>query len=220
VIKKAMRTYPVYLNNLSRRKVVVIGGGNVAFRKVQGLLEAGASVTLISPIIIHAFVEISNNAPLGLVQREYQPGDLKGAFLVIAATNNPKVNQAVWEEAQQENCLINVADDPARCNFILPAQVKHGDFSIAISTGGASPALSRWLREKLEEDYGTEYGDLTALLGELRPFLIDHFPTSATRLDAVLRLLDSDLIECLKAEGMIKAKKYAMKLLGSRSNCG
>ena len=96
VIKKVMKTYPIYLNNLSNQRVVVIGGGKVALRKTQGLLEAGASITLISPKIIQALVELSKTEPLKLIQRDYLPGDLKGVFLVIAATNDPSVNLAIW----------------------------------------------------------------------------------------------------------------------------
>ena len=208
-----MQTYPIYLNNLSRQTVVVIGGGSVALRKVKGLLEVGASVTLISPKITQALEKLSQTVSLRLIQRDYHPGDLRGAFLVIAATDDPRVNQAVWDEAQQENCLINVVDDPAHCNFIIPAQVRHGDFSIAVSTGGASPALARRLREQLESDFGPEYGALTALMRELRPILLSSYPPGKARLVAALRLVDSDLIKILKQEGYAQARCFALHML-------
>ena len=210
-----MNTYPIYLNNLSNQSVVVIGGGSVALRKTQGLLEAGASVTLISPKINQALEKLSRTASLTLKQRDYIPGDLRGVFLVIAATNDPSVNQAVWDEAQQENCLINVVDDPAHCNFIIPAQVRHGDFSIAVSTGGASPALARRLRERLEMGYGPEYGELTALLRELRPTLLSSFPPGKARLDAALQLVDSDLIQVLKQDGYAQARRIALNMIAA-----
>lgn len=213
VIKKVMKTYPIYLNNLSNQRVVVIGGGKVALRKTQGLLEAGASITLISPKIIQALVELSKTEPLKLIQRDYLPGDLKGVFLVIAATNDPSVNLAIWDEAQEENCLVNVVDDPTHCNFIIPAQVRHGDFSIAVSTGGASPALARRLREQLELEFGSEYGDLTALLQELRPVLLTRFPPGKARLNAALKLVDSDLMKVMKQDGYVQARCFALRLL-------
>jgi precorrin-2 dehydrogenase/sirohydrochlorin ferrochelatase len=213
-----MHTYPVGLVGLDGRQTIVIGGGHIALRKAKGLLDAGARVILISPSVIPELEDLSHTQALSWEQRCYQNGDLEGAFIVIAATNNPQVNQEIWEEAQQEGCLINVVDDPAHCNFIIPAQVRHGDFSVAISTGGASPALARRLRERLERQFGPEYGDLTALLGELRPVLKAAFPPGEARLSAALRLVDSDLIELLDQSGYDQARRYALGMLKPDTN--
>ena len=208
-----MQTYPVGLINLAGRRTLVIGGGNVALRKAKGLLNAGACLTLISPDIIPELETLSHTGALSLKQRPYRQGDLNGAFLVIAATNDPRVNQEIWAEAQREGCLINVVDDPAHCNFIIPAQVRHGDFSIAISTGGTSPALARRLRERLEAQFGPEYGHLTALLGELRPLLMENYPPGQVRLNAALRLVDSDLIEVIAHSGVDQARSDALEII-------
>ncbi len=165
-----MLTYPVCLVALNERRTILIGGGKVAARKAQTLLDAGADIIVISPVLCNEFQSLlANSDRVRIVSRSYQPGDLAGAFLVIAATDSIEVNQAVWEEAQRQNCLINVVDDPGRSNFIVPAIIDRGKIKIAITTGGASPALARRLRERLEVLIGPQYSDLAALMGELRP---------------------------------------------------
>jgi precorrin-2 dehydrogenase / sirohydrochlorin ferrochelatase len=213
-----MKTYPICLINLSKRRVLVIGGGQVALRKVLGLLDADASLHLISPKITKELEELSQAGKLDWSQRNYRPGDLDGVFLVIAATDDPAVNQAVWEEAQQESCLINVVDDPARCNFILPALARRGDLTLAVSSGGNSPALSRRIREKLEDEYGPEFGHLTAILGDLRPDLLASYPPGEKRLQAALRLIDSELMDVLKQDGYAQARRFALEMIRSNSN--
>jgi precorrin-2 dehydrogenase/sirohydrochlorin ferrochelatase len=212
-----MLTYPVGLIKLKDCRTVVIGGGNVAFRKIIGLLDAGASITFISPKAITKLDELTRIQKLEWLKRPYQEGDLEGAFLVVAATDDPIVNQTVWEEAQREGCLVNVVDDPAHSNFIVPALVRRGDLTIAISTGGTSPALARRLREKLDTEFGPEYSDLTALLGELRPTLLTAFPPGEARLNAALQLIDSDLIDVLNQDGVEHARRVALEILGQVS---
>jgi siroheme synthase-like protein len=193
---------------------VVIGGGNVAVRKAQALLDAGAPVTVISPEFSADFQSLlSSYQEIQMIQRSYQPGDLAGAFVVIAATDNPPVNQSVWQEALQCGCLINVVDDPEHSNFILPAVVQRDEVKIAVTTGGASPALARRLRERLESLFGQEYGDLARLLAELRPELQRRFAPGEPRLQAALRLVDSDLLQILEHDGMEAARAKAQEYL-------
>jgi len=213
-----MKTYPICLVNIQQRRVIVIGGGHVAARKVRGLIDADASVHLISPIIDDDLEELSQSGQLFIEHRDYRKGDLVGAFLVIAATDDPVINQVIWEEAQKEGCLINVVDDPEHCNFILPALVRRGDLTMAVSSGGASPALSRRLRENLQAQFGPEYGELTALLGEIRPDLLANYPPGEERLEAALGLIDSQLMEVLKQDGYAQAKRFALEMIRSNSN--
>lgn len=213
-----MKTYPICLINLNRKRVVVIGGGQVALRKVRGLLDAEATVHVISPQVDHELHVLSQSPQLTVELRDYRKGDLAGAFLVIAATDDLDVNQVVWDEAEQEGCLINVVDDPAHCNFILPALVRRGDLSIAVSTGGASPALARRIREALETEFGPEYGDLAAILGDVRPDLMANYAPGEDRLGAALNLIDSDLINVLRTTGVEQAKKYALEILNPDNN--
>jgi siroheme synthase-like protein len=143
----------------------------------------------------------------------YRQGDLADAVLVIAATNNPSINEAVWQEAEQRGCLVNVVDDPPHCNFIVPAIVRRGEVVVTVSTGGASPALARRLREQLETLIGPEYGELTALLAELRPVLQTRFGDEEIRTQAAFRLVDSDLADIIRRRGLDAARARAQELL-------
>ncbi len=145
--------------------------------------------------------------------RPYQDGDLEGAYLVIAATDDPTVNQSVWTEAERRGCLINVVDDPQHSNFILPAVVRRGEVSVAVSTGGNSPALARRLRERIEKLIGPEYGALAELLGELRPELIADFPEGEARLQAALKVIDSDILNIIQSQGRNAALTYGREQL-------
>jgi len=208
-----MKTYPVSLSGLAQRQVVVVGGGAVAARKVATLLEADARVTVISPDLTSELEALVEAGRIAALNRPYREGDLAAAFLVIAATDDAEVNRAVWREADRRGCLINVVDDLAHSNFIVPAVVRRGELTLAVSTGGDSPALARRLREQLEAEIGPEYGELVALLGELRPDLLARFAPGRARLAAALRLVDSDLLDVIRAEGVEAARRYAWKLV-------
>jgi siroheme synthase-like protein len=208
-----MKAYPIYLVGMDRRRAVVVGGGPVAERKVNDLLEAGAQVTLVSPALTPALHALSQAGCIETLRRPYRPGDLAGAFLVVAATDDPQVNQQVWREAEERACLVNVADDPAHCNFIAPAVIRRGDLTVAVSTGGSSPALARRLRERLEQLIGPEYGELARLLAELRPEIRRRYPEPAARRRAVFRLVDSGLLEIIREHGPDQARARAHELL-------
>ena len=159
--------YPVFLD-LKGRLCVVIGGGEVAQRKLEALLESAAQVTVISPEVTP---DIRHKADLGQVTwraRGYSSGDLKGAFLAIAATDDSGINRAVSDEATRQRVLLNVVDVPSLCVFIAPAIVRRGDVTIALSTNGTSPALARKLRESLEQSESLEYAHLSGILSEAR----------------------------------------------------
>jgi len=198
---------------MDQRQSVVVGGGSIASRKVQGLLEAGAKVRVISPELAPGLEALAAAGEVEALRRPYTPGDLAGAFLAIAATDDPAVNEQVWSEGQRTGCLVNVVDDPQHCNFSLPAVVRRGDMSIAISTGGSSPALARRLRERLEALIPPEYADLTGLLAELRPELIAAFPAGERRLQAAMRVVDSDILTVLQTRGRAAALAHGRELL-------
>ncbi len=198
---------------MEARRCVVIGGGVVAARKVAGLLAARAAVTVISPQLVSELEQRVAAGEVQVVRRPYQPGDLEGAALVIAATADPAVNRAVWEEASRRGCLINVVDDPAHSNFIVPAVVRRGEITVAVSTGGASPALARRLRERLAATIGPEYGILADLLAELRPALLARCAPGEARLAAALRLVDSDVLEIIRRDGADAGRARLVALL-------
>jgi precorrin-2 dehydrogenase / sirohydrochlorin ferrochelatase len=202
---------------MQARQTVVIGGGQVAARKVEGLLAAGAQVKVISPILIPELQSLADSGVITFAQRSYHEGDLEGAFLVIAATDEISVNHAAWAEANQRGCLVNVVDDPEHSTFILPAVLQRGEMSVAVSTGGGSPALARRLRERLEDMIGPEYGTLTELMAELRPELLAGFPAGKSRLQAALRIVDSNILQVIQDQGRDAALSYAREKLHQQS---
>jgi siroheme synthase-like protein len=159
--------YPIFLN-IRGKKCVVVGGGEVAERKVRGLVEHHPSILVISPHISEGLGELAAQGLIKVVRRDYRPGDLKDALVVIAATDDPEVNNLVADEGQGRGALVNVVDTPQSSNFIVPALVRRGDVCIAISTGGRSPALSRKIRTQLERSLAQEYASLALLLAEVR----------------------------------------------------
>ena len=185
----------------------------MAARKVEGLLTADAKVKVISPAIIPELQKIVASENISFIQRPYREGDLDGAFLAIAATDDPSVNYSVWDEATRRGCLINVVDDPEHSTFILPAILQRGEMSVAISTGGGSPALARRLRERLENIIGKEYGILTELLAELRPEMKAIYPPGKARLQAALRIVDSNILDIIQNQGKDAALSYAREQL-------
>lgn len=159
--------YPVFLNLVGKR-CLIFGGGAVAEGKIANLLEAGACITVVSPEATQGIQEAARRGQLEWQAREYQPGDLEGAFLGIAATNVRRVNQEIFREAERLGVLLNVVDDPPLCSFIAPSIVKRGQVTLAISTGGASPALARKLREELSDAPVLEWADLAGVLSRAR----------------------------------------------------
>src|SRR5262245_44632651 len=154
-----MKGYPIFLD-LTHRSCVVIGGGAVAERKVAGLVEVGATVTVISPQLTERLEQWVHEGVVQHVARPYQSGDLAGFLLAFATSGNLAVDAAVFADGRAIGVLVNSADDPVRCDFFLPAVIRRGDLAIAVSTGGASPALARAVREELQETVGEEYAAL------------------------------------------------------------
>lgn len=159
--------YPLFLR-LNGKKCTVVGGGEVALRKVKALLDCDARVEVISPELCAELAQLAASHGLGVCRREYQRGDLKGSAVVIAATDNSKTNRDVVREARRENALVNSVDDAENSDFIVPSHLRRGDITIAISTAGSSPALARKIRTRLEQDFGDEYASLASLVGEVR----------------------------------------------------
>ncbi len=164
--------YPVFLN-LTGRRCVIIGGGQVAEGKVSKLLDSGAKIIVISPDATQGIRDYADSGQIEYSLRKYQEGDLNGAFLVVAATNDRVVNQEIFEEAEKSGILLNAVDDMPRCSFIAPSIVEKGPITVAISTGGASPALARKLREKLEVSPALDWADATNMLSHARQIIKD-----------------------------------------------
>ncbi|MFQ6014559.1 MAG: bifunctional precorrin-2 dehydrogenase/sirohydrochlorin ferrochelatase [Anaerolineae bacterium] len=210
-----MAYYPVFLN-LKDQRCVVVGGGVVAERKVLSLLEGDSQVTVISPELTPALQRLTAEGRIRHLPRRYRSGDLAGAALVIAATDQPQVNHQVWQEASQRGLLVNVVDDSVHCNFIVPAVVRQGDLTIAISTGGKSPALAHRLRERLEQTFGPEYARFLDLLGGLRERVMAAYPDDEERRAVWYRLVDSDLLELIRRREEGAVQELVEGLLASR----
>jgi uroporphyrin-III C-methyltransferase/precorrin-2 dehydrogenase/sirohydrochlorin ferrochelatase len=189
--------YPVFLD-LRGRRVVVIGGGAVAEQKVRGLIAAGAHVTLVSPDVTPALADLAARGAIELRPRPYHGGDLAGAWLAIAATDDPGVNEAVWAEAERLGVPLNAVDDLEHCSFIAPAIHREGDITVAVSTGGKSPALAVRLRQRIARLVGRAEARLCALLGELRPELAARVPEVGARTALWYAIVDSDVIDFVR----------------------
>jgi len=162
-----MRYYPVFLD-IAGKPAVVIGGGHIALQKVQGLLDAGADVTVVSPELLPELQDLVSKGRLSHVPRGYQAGDLEGFALAFVATDDRSVNAEVTKEARERRVLVNAVDDPPNCDFIMPSIVRKGDLIVAISTSGGSPAMARKFREQVEEFFSEEDAGLLALASEVR----------------------------------------------------
>ncbi len=159
--------YPLFLK-IAGKRCLVVGGGQVALRKVAALLDYGASVQVISPDLCPELNRLVETGEIAVQRKLYQPGDLKGAFIVIAATDDHNINLAVVKETNRTGVLVNVVDDPGNSDFIVPSCLRRGDVTVAISTSGRSPALARKIRSRLEKDLEKEYAALALLVDEVR----------------------------------------------------
>ena len=159
--------YPVYLN-LAGKRCVILGGGTIAQGKIAALRDAGASITVISPEATDGIRRAAQRGHITFEQREYRAGDLDGAFIAVAATNVWHVNREIYEEAEERGVLLNVVDDPDQCTFIAPSIVRRDPITLAVSTGGASPALARKMRETLADAPALKWADLANALGRAR----------------------------------------------------
>ncbi len=192
-----MTFYPVFLD-LRGRRAVVIGGGAVAEQKVLGLLTAGAHVTVVSPEPTPRLAQLAAAGEIELRRRPYRSGDLAGAWLAIAGTDNRAANARVWAEAEREGVLLNAVDDLDHCSFIAPAIHREGDITVAVSTSGKSPALAARLRQRVARLIGPADARLCALLGELRPELVARVPDPRARTTLWYRIVDSDVIKFVR----------------------
>ncbi len=209
--KKAPSYYPLFIN-LRGKKCVVIGGGQVALRKVIPLLECGANVTVVSPGFIPELKRLKGRKAIALVQRSYKPEDLKGAAIVIAATDSRAINQEIAKRGKKQGSLVNVVDDPEDSDFIVPSFFRRGDLTVAVSTGGASPAFARKIRTWLEENIGEDYSKLLSLVKEVRGEL--NRKKRAVSPEIWQEGLDLDLLIGLLSKGRkSKAKKMLLEKL-------
>jgi len=203
---------PVYPVNLvvAGRRCVVVGGGAVAARKADGLAAAGAQVVVIAPAVDPS---IRTLAGVTVLEREYRTGDLDGAWLAVAATDDPEVNRGVHADGEAARVWVNAVDDPPACSFTLPAVVRQGPVVVAVSTSGYSPALAAWIREKVSEQLGPEVALLAEWLSEAR----EEMKASGRSTEDVdwRTALDSDMLELIRTGQVALARERLQACLSS-----
>jgi precorrin-2 dehydrogenase/sirohydrochlorin ferrochelatase len=210
-----MSYYPIAVD-LTDKRVLVVGGGAVALRKVETLIEFGARVTVVAPEVTPEIEQLAESGRIELKRRAYEQKDVaERPVLAIAATDSREVNSRVSKDARAANILVNVADDPELCSFIVPAAVKRGNLTISINTAGKSPALARRVRERIEEAIGPEYGELADLLGEMRELAKQQIESQPVRERVFRSILDSEIIDLLRQGRREDARMRAVEILKS-----
>ena len=195
--------YPVYLD-ISGKRCVIVGGGKVAYRKACSLQDAGADVIVVSPDVCS---DMARRNGITVIKKNYEEGFIDDAFLVIAATDNQGVNRKIAIDAEKRNMLVNVVDCPELCSFTVPSTINRGDLCISVSTGGASPALAKNIRRKLEEIFGSEYEEYINLLTKMRALALSEIKDDLKRRKILQRLAENDMLEIVKTRGGRKKQK-------------
>jgi len=189
-----MSLFPVFLK-LEGRSCLVVGAGTIAEAKIDGLIEAGAVVHVVAPRATTSIEQRARGREVRWSPRPFAPSDLDGQFLVVVATSSRELNESIFQEAERRRILCNVVDDPPHCDFYYPSVVRRGDFQVAISTAGHSPALSQRLRKELGQHFGPEYAEWVARLGRTRRGLFRRAMDACGRRALLRRLASAERFE-------------------------
>lgn len=208
-----LKGYPVFLIGLETKKTIMIGGTHEAERKIAGLLEVDAQITVITPTATEQIEAWAGEGRVKWIKRDFQAGDVDGADLIIAERKSPEENAAIWEAAPK-GALINIMDDIPHCNFIAGSVVKRGDLTIAISTNGAAPVVAVRLKEWLEEEIGDEYAVLLRLFRALREPIAKVYPAFNQRRALWYEMIDSDILDLIREGKEDQAVKRIGEILG------
>ncbi|NCC77340.1 MAG: bifunctional precorrin-2 dehydrogenase/sirohydrochlorin ferrochelatase [Clostridia bacterium] len=205
--------YPVSLD-IKDKLCVVVGGGHVAARKVRGILAAGGRVRIISPELSARLDPLKEKREVEWRRKVFEAGDLAGAFLVFAATNDPEAQAAIVEAARGRNLLVNVADCPEICDFQIPAVLRRGDLSISVATNGKTPAVAAMVRKRLETVIGEEYGLLTTLVAVLRDEIIQQATSEVEKKKLFQKILQDDIVLWLRERQWHRVRQHLENVLG------
>jgi precorrin-2 dehydrogenase / sirohydrochlorin ferrochelatase len=204
-----MDLFPVFLK-MAGRPCVVVGAGNLAESKIESLQAAHAKVTVIAPEARPRIADLAAAGEIEWRQRKYVEGDMTGYFLVVAATDDPAVNRAVYKEATEKNVLCNAVDDPPFCDFYFPSVVRRGDLQIAISTAGASPALAQRLRKEINAQLPLDAGDWLSDLGNLRREVLQMEPLNEERQWLLHQLAQREVCGYDACPSRVLARQHAL----------
>ena len=208
-----MKYYPVYLD-ITNKRCVIVGGGDVAERKAERLLDFGARVTVIGKTLTPLLETMKRDGRIEHIHADYDGTLIGNAFMLIGATDRDDINTRISLDGKHKGILVNIVDDPAKCDFILPSLVQQGDLAIAISTGGKSPALAKKLREELEKRYGPEYEALLHMLGKLREKVVARGYASDENKQRFEAVIDSDILQHIKDKNWEQVKKIIYEITG------
>ena len=204
--------YPANLV-LQGRRVLVVGAGAIAARKVEGLLACGADVVVVAPVVGEAIAALAAAGAVNLCRRTYRADDLDAVWLVVTATDDRAVNRAVFSDGEARRIWVNAADDPASCSFTLPSVVRQGPIMVTVATGGHSPALATWLGRHVAGELGPEYAQLALLLAEARAAL--QAEGRSTEGLNWLSAIDSGMLEMIRLGDVGRAKERLQACLSS-----
>lgn len=207
-----MRYYPAFLD-LNGKNCLVVGGGQVAWRKIKRLLACGAKVYLVAKEMLPDLQNAIDEKKIVYLGKAYKKEFLQNMFLVIGATDDEALNARLSKEANESNILCNIVDQPEKCNFIVPSLVVKGDLMIAISTSGKSPALARKLRAEMDRQFGEEYALFLNLLGKLREMAKRQVEGQQQRQAIFEKLVYSDLLNYIKNKDWQAVKKYLKEVM-------
>jgi precorrin-2 dehydrogenase / sirohydrochlorin ferrochelatase len=190
--------YPVFLN-LSNRRVYVIGGGQIAARKLESLVHSGAILTVISPTLIDSILSYVNQGVIHWLQKPFEPSDIEDAFFIISATNDPHVSCEL-QKCIKPHQLVNYADDYTQANTIIPSVIRRGRLAIAVTTSGASPSLTKKIKNEIETQYGDEYEEYVDFLLQKRTFIQKNMTNVEHRRKLLSMLVEDPLFRTEKRE--------------------
>jgi precorrin-2 dehydrogenase/sirohydrochlorin ferrochelatase len=210
--RRSLLGYPVNLV-VAGRRCVVVGAGRIAARKVDGLLAAGADVHVVAPRLGDRVRALRDEARITVAERAFEPEDLNGAWLATAATDDHAVNHAVFETGEAGGVWVNSADDPDNCSFTLMSVIRRGDLVVTVGTGGRSPALATWVKERITAEIGPEYETLVELLADARDAI--QADGRSTEDADWKRALDSGMLELIRAGRVDDAKELLRSCLSS-----
>lgn len=210
-----MKVYPVYLNRLDEKRIVIIGGNHEAERKVNELLACDANLTVISPELTSNLQELADSKRFTWISRTYTQGDLEGVFMVIVAEFEGETNRKVFQEAEDRCILVNVMDDIPHCNFTFGSLIKRGPLTLSISTSGAAPTLAVRLRQKFEKEFGPEYEPFLEMMQALRDPMKEVYHDFDIRKDLWYRVVDSDVLGLFRENRSEEAYHKTREIVGS-----
>lgn len=212
-----MSFYPIFVQ-LEGKKVLVVGGGNVAYRKVLALLECGASIYLAGRELVTELAQMVEKEEIHFLGREFKDEYLDNVFIIIAATDDKDLNHRISTCAREKGVWVNAVDQPPDCDFIVPSILKRGDLQIAISTSGKSPALARRIRKGLETQFGPEYEIFLAMMGRLRKEVLSLGLPQKENSRIFQKIVDADLLEGFSGGFSQRMEAYLKNILPEQVN--